>query len=421
MTAASRADGPWVPLHSRVFRWLWIASVVSNVGTIMHTVGAAWALTSLTTSPAIVSLAQTAWTVPGFLFALPAGAFADTVDRRRLILVATACAMLVAAALGVLQLTDHLGVALLLVGTFLLSVALTLSAPAFMALIPDLVPDRQLPQAIGLNAIAYNGSQSVGPALGGLLIALAGPGAVFLANAASFLGIVFVLRAYQPAREQEPVTERPVAAMRSGVDYFRQTPSLRRYALRIMLAFTVTSSLTALLPVLARRRLHTTAAEFGLLSAALGVGAVAAIWVMPFARRRCGPDGIVAGAGVVWAAGTAALALTHSLSVAAPALLLAGGAAMATMNTVYALFMAELPSWVRGRASSVVMLVVWLGASAGAYGWGALASSVGVPTALVASAAAQVAVSALAFVLLRLAPAAEAPRTPAPLTATFER
>jgi MFS family permease len=359
--------------------------------------------------------------VPGFLFALPAGVFADTLDRRRLIIVTQLVAMTTAAALGALQVAGHLTVPLLLLGTFLLSVALTLSAPAFMALIPDLVPDEQLPQAIGLNAIAYNGSQSLGPALAGVLIALSGPGAVFLVNAASFLGIVMVLRNYRPRASAEPVHEGALQAMRNGVQYFRESPSLRRYALRIMLAFTVTSALTALLPLLARERLHTTPAQFGMLSTALGVGAVTAIWVMPRARRVAGPDAVVAAAGVLWAAGAALLATTHTLGLAALSLLLTGGAAMATMNSVYSLFMAQLPAWVRGRASSVVMLVVWLGASAGAYGWGALASGVGIPTALLASSGAQLLVTAVAFVVLRLAPAPGVPRPAEPARTTFER
>jgi len=253
-------------LRRSVFRSLWIASLVSNLGTIMHTVGAGWAITSLTTSPAIVSLAQTAWTVPGFLFALLAGALADVVDRRRVIIATQACGMTVAAALGVLEVSGHLDVPLLLLGTFLLSVALTLSAPAFMALIPELVAPEELPQAIGLNAIAYNAPQSLGPALAGALIAVSGPGAVFFVNAVSFLGIVFAVRAYRPTNVASSSDETIRGAMRTGLRYFADHRSLQRFALRIMLAFTVTSAVTALLPVFARQRLHVAAGAFGLLA-----------------------------------------------------------------------------------------------------------------------------------------------------------
>lgn len=402
MSTDAVVAGPWSPLRRRVFRSLWIASLVSNLGTIMHTVGAGWAITSLTTSPAVVSLAQTAWTVPGFLFALLAGAIADVVDRRRVIIATQSCGMVVAAALGVLEITGHLDVPLLLLGTFLLSVALTLSAPAFMALIPELVTVDELPQAIGLNAVAYNGPQSLGPALAGLLIAASGPGAVFLVNAVSFLGIVFAVRAYRPTTKGPPSDETVGTAMRTGLQYFARHRSLQRYALRIMLAFTVTSAVTALLPVFARQRLHVAAGTFGLLATALGVGSVAAIWLLPRARRIAGPDAIVAGAGLTWAIGAGLMATTHSVAPALVGLVLAGTGQMLTMTTVYSLFMVELPSWVRGRASSVVMLVVWLGASAGAFAWGALAGRVGIGAALGVSAIAQLSVTAGSFVALRL-------------------
>jgi len=389
-------------LRRSVFRSLWIASLVSNLGTIMHTVGAGWAITSLTTSPAIVSLAQTAWTVPGFLFALLAGALADVVDRRRVIIATQACGMTVAAALGVLEVSGHLDVPLLLLGTFLLSVALTLSAPAFMALIPELVAPEELPQAIGLNAIAYNAPQSLGPALAGALIAVSGPGAVFFVNAVSFLGIVFAVRAYRPTNVASSSDETIRGAMRTGLRYFADHRSLQRFALRIMLAFTVTSAVTALLPVFARQRLHVAAGAFGLLATALGIGSVVAIWVLPRARRVAGPDATVVGAGVAWAIGAGMMAVTHSVPVALVGLVLAGAGQMLTMTTVYSLFMVELPSWVRGRASSVVMLVVWLGASAGAFAWGSLASSIGIGAALGVAAVAQLVVTGGSFVALRL-------------------
>ncbi len=400
--------GPWSPLRVGIFRALWIASLVSNVGTTMHTVGAAWAMTSLTSSPAIVSLAQTAWTVPGFLFALPAGAFADVIDRRRLIIWTQAAAMVVAAALGALQIAGNLDVPLLLLGTFLLSIALTLSGPAFMALIPELVGPEELPQAIGLNNISYNGAQSLGPALAGVVIAISGAGAVFLLNAVSFLGIVLVARAYRPAEDGPPAHEGVVAAMRTGVRYFLGSPQLKKFALRIMLAFAVTSALTALLPLVARNKLHATPGQFGVLSAALGVGAIVAVWILPRLKPLVGVDTLVFAAAVVWAIGTALLASTSLMWVAVGGLVLAGAAAMITMNVVYSMFMLILPSWVRGRASSVVMLVVWLGASAGAFGWGALASSIGVPAALIAAAATQVVVTAMATMLLRLVPPGDA-------------
>jgi MFS family permease len=376
-------------MRVKLFRAMWIASLASNIGTVMHTVGASWAMTSLTTSPAVVSLAQAAWTVPGFLFAIPAGALTDIVDRRSLITITQLVGMVIAAAMGVLQVMGHLGVGPLLLGTFLLSVALTLSGPAWTAMLPDMVGPDDLPQAIGLNSVSYNGPQSLGPAIGGLLVAAAGAQAVFFVNAVSFLGIVWVAHSYQRGQRVRPSDERLMEAMSTGIRYIRGNRAVHRFALRIVLAFLVTSALTALLPVVARQRLHVDAGRFGLVSTAVGVGAVLSIWALPRVRVRLGDDNAVFAAGVCWALGALTLSATENLVVALVALVVAGAGQMATMNVVFGLYMATLPDHVRGRAGSVVMLTVWLGASAGAVCWGWLASSASIATALAVAAAAQ--------------------------------
>jgi MFS family permease len=377
--------GPWSPLRVRLFLHLWLAAVVSNVGTSMHTVGAAWAITDLTDSPTIISLVQTAWAIPGVLVAVPAGAFADVVDRRRLIIASQIGSMLFAAALGVLAVTDRLDVPVLLLGTFLLSVVMTLSGPAFMALIPDLVGPDELTQAIGLNNVAYNGSQSIGPALAGLVIAAAGPGAVFLLNAVSFLGIVWVMWRYRPARPG-PTSDEPVmAAMRTGVTYFVQRKELTRYPARISVSFFCTSAAVALLPTVARQQLHTTAGQFGVLSAAFGVGAIVAVWALPRLKGAFSPDALVMGAATVWAVGAVLTAYSAGLPAAVLGVLLTGIGQLAAINLVYSTFMLLLPTWIRGRASSVVMLAVWLGMSIGAVAWGAVADARGIRAALFAA------------------------------------
>ncbi len=368
----------------------------------MHLVAVGWAITSLTSSPTVVSLAQAAWTIPGFLLALLAGAFADVVDRRRLIVVTQACSMLCAGALGALEFSGRLTVAELLVLTFLLSSAMTMSAPAFMALTPELVERDQLPAAIGLNSISSNIAQSFGPALAGLVIAASGPGAVFVVNAASFLGIVVVVRAYRAADSVTLPAEHIVAAMRTGAAYFMNSPRLQVLAARVVLALTATSALSALLPIIARTQLHASAGQFGLLSTAMGVGAVVAVWLLPRVNRRTTPDAVVIGASAAWAAGAATFASAHSLPIGLVGLALAGAGTMATMNVVFSMYTTMLPAWVRGRASSVAMLVIWLGASVGAVGWGTLGSAVGVRSAQVIAALAHIVVTVIASIVLRL-------------------
>jgi MFS family permease len=404
--------GPWAPLRVHMFRMLWTAGVVSNLGTFMHTVGAGWAITDLTDNPTIVSLLQTMWTAPGFLLALLAGALADVVDRRRLMLITQFASMVIAGVLAVLDLTGNLDVSALLVLTFLLSTAGTLAAPAFMAVTPELIDRPRLPQAIALNSISMNIAQAAGPALAGVVIALAGPGAVFAVNAASFLGIVVVLRQYRPTNDASLPSEHIWSAMRIGARYVRNAPRLQVLAARVVLSMIATSALAALLPIIARTRLGTSAGGFGLLSTAMGLGAILAVSVLPRLRARLGNDLIALAAAFVWSIGAATVAVTTSLPVACAGLALAGGASMTTMTTVFSLYQTQLPAWVRGRASSVAMLVIWLGASIGAAAWGMLGSAIGLRNALLAAALSNVAATAVAGVTLRIGEAAEIDLTP---------
>ena len=397
---AETGTGPWSPLRVQLFRSLWIAGLVSNIGTFMHTVAAGWAITDLTRSPTLVSLVQTAWTVPGFLLALLAGALADVLDRRRLIIATQFASMIVAAVLGAFELSHHLTVPLLLLFTFLLSTAGTMAAPAFMAVTPELVDRSELPKAIGLNSVSTNIAQSAGPALAGIVIAIAGPGTVFLVNAASFLGIVLVVRRWHPTRDTTLPAEHIGAAMRTGVRYVRNSPRLQLLAVRLILAITATSALGALLPIVARGRLGVSAGQFGLLSTAMGVGAVAAVWLLPRLNRIATPDVVVCIAALLWAGGTAVFAIAAALPLALCGLLLTGAGTMAVMNVLFSMYTLLLPSWVRGRASSVAMLTVWLGASAGAVAWGALATTTSARTALLAAACGHLAVTLLATITL---------------------
>ena len=178
---------PWSPLRQPVFRALWIASVVSNVGTWMQNVGAAWLMTLLTPSPMVVALVQAATSLPVFLVALPAGALADVVDRRRLLLLTQGWMLLAAAALGVATLLGAITPMILLGLTFALGLGAAMNGPAWQAIVPELVPPAELQEAVALNGAGFNVARAVGPALGGVIVAAAGPGAVFLLNAASFV------------------------------------------------------------------------------------------------------------------------------------------------------------------------------------------------------------------------------------------
>ena len=296
------AASAWVPLRRALFRALWIAAVASNVGTWIQDVSATWLMTSLASSPLMVALVQTASTLPIFLLALPAGALADIVDRRRLLLVTQSWMLLAAAALGVLTIAGATTPWGLLVLTFILGLGAAMNAPAWQAIIPELVPHVELPAAVALNSVGFNLARAVGPALGGLVVGAIGSGAAFLLNAASFLCVVGVLYGWRRApRTSVLPAERVLGAIRAGVRYVRYAPALRAVFVRVAAVVVSASALWALLPVIARRELGLSSAGYGLLLGCFGAGAVAGATLLPAARRSLGVGRMIVTATVVLA------------------------------------------------------------------------------------------------------------------------
>ena len=395
-------SGPWSPLRVAVYRSMWIAALVSNVGTFMHIVAAGWAMTSLTDSPTLVGLVQTSWAVPGFALALHAGAFADMVERRRLIALTQVLALAIAAALGVLEMTGNLGVTTLLAGTFLESVALTIAAPAFMALTPQLVGTKYLSQAFGLDSVSRNIAQSVGPALAGAVIAFTSPGAVFVLNAVSFVGILFVVRKLPTFSAQVESASKINHVIQDGIKHVVRTAQLRNIALRLAMVLGATASLNSVMPVVAKESLKVGSSGFGVLAGALGVGSVLAVWLLPILRKHLHAEILAMMASFVWAAAAVGFAQSTTLFTAVPALLVCGATLMVLMNVLFSTFIALLPDHLRGRGSSIGMLMAWLGTSVGAFAWGFTASSTSVRIALIASAAVTAGIGVLNRVALPL-------------------
>ena len=395
-------SGPWSPLRIAVYRSMWIAALVSNVGTFMHIVAAGWAMTSLTDSPTLVGLVQTSWAVPGFVLALHAGAFADMVERRRLIALTQVLALAIAAVLGVLEMTGNLGVTTLLAGTFLESVALTIAAPAFMALTPQLVGTQYLSQAFGLDSVSRNIAQSVGPALAGAVIAFTNPGAVFMLNAVSFVGILIVVRKLPKFTVQVESASKINHVIKDGIKHVVRTAQLRNIALRLALVLGATASLNSVMPVVAKESLNVGSSGFGILAGALGVGSVLAVWFLPILREKLHAELLAVVACTVWAAATVGFAQSSTLLTAVPALLLCGATLMVLMNVLFSTFIAQLPDHLRGRGSSIGMLMAWLGTSVGAFAWGFTASSTSVRVALITSAAVTAGIGVLNRVALPL-------------------
>jgi MFS family permease len=406
--------GPWSPLRRPVFRALWIAGLASNLGTWVQNVGAAWLMTSLAPEPFVVALVQAASNLPFFLLAIPAGALADVVDRRRLALVALAWLSASSALLAGLSFAGAIGPAALLALTFAIGVGSALLAPAFAAIVPELVPREEIEPAVSLGGISMNAARAVGPALGGFVVAAAGTGATFALNAASFLAVMAVLARWRrepPERTLPP--EELIGAMRAGMRYVRHSPPLRTVLVRTGAFALPASAIWALLPLYARDQLALGPTGYGMLLGFFGVGAVGGGLMLHRTRRWLGIEGLATGAALAFAASHLVLAAVHALAPVAFALFVAGGAWTSLLSTLSAAAQMAIPSWVRARALATHMLVIFGGLAVGSAAWGALAGFVGVPRTF-ALAALAVALGRLATWRRRLSEGAGSDLAPAP-------
>jgi MFS family permease len=374
-------------MSAPVFRALWIATVVSNVGTWMQNVGAAWLMMSLSPSPTLVALVQAATSLPVFLVGLPAGALADIVDRRRLLLWTQGWMLVTTAILSGLTFHNVVTPWVLLTLTFALGLGAALDAPAWQAIVSELVPRSDLQAAVTLNGVGFNVARAVGPALGGIVVAVAGVGAVFLLNAVSFLGVLMVLFRWQRTpRENALPPEHVLGAMRAGLRYVRYAVSVRAVFIRTGLVMLCGSALWALLPLVARAELGLDAISYGMLLGALGVGAVAGATILPRIRQRIAVDPLIAGATVLFAAVTIALAYVQAFAWLCVAMAGGGLAWITLMSSFNTAVQTSVPAWVRARALAVYLLVSQGGLAAGSVVWGAVAGHMGTTTALLCAA-----------------------------------
>lgn len=377
----------WSPLTRPIFRALWIAALASNIGTLMHGVAAAWLMTSLTASPVPVALLTTMGSLPVFVIGLPAGALADVVDRRWLILITQIWMLIVAVVLGGMAAFGAMTPWLLLALTFLLGLGGALSAPAWQAVVPDLVPRRELSAAIAINSAGFNLARAVGPALGGLLVAAAGPAAVFMLNAASFVGVMAVIYRWQPqVPERTSPPERVGSAIVTGIRFARHSPPLRAVFVRTAAFIVAASALWALLPVVANRQLGLGATGYGVLLGSIGIGAVGGASILPRLRERLSLEMIVLLLTLVFALGMVALALVQNLILLNLLLIGVGMAWLTITSSLNVTAQTIVPHWVQARALGVYLLVFQGGFAGGSAGWGVIAERYGERTTLLAAA-----------------------------------
>lgn len=376
--------GAFAPFRYPAFTVMWMATLASMTGTWMHEVAAGWLMASLSTDPRMVALVQTATMLPGLLFVLPAGALADILDRRRMLIGVRMAMSLVAVALGVATLAGHITPWGLLAFTFLLGAGNAFTAPVWQAIVPQMVPRAVLPHAISLNSLAVNVSRAVGPAVAGLLIASVSFGAPFLVNAVAFFALVGAVAWWRPP--PKPASPLPgeslVSAMRAGVRYVRSSVPVRSTLARAVTFVVPASAYWALLPIVVRDQLGGGAQLYGLMVGSIGAGAVLGAFALPTLRGRLGADRLVdlATLGTVGALAGFALAPHHV--VAGASAVLAGFCWLSALSSMNVSMQMALPEWVRGRGLSVYHMSFFGSMAVGSYLWGHVAGWLGVPSAL---------------------------------------
>lgn len=370
----------WSPLSSPTYLLLFIATIVSNIGTWMHEVGAAWLMTLLTRDPAIVALVQMAVSLPIFLFALPAGALADVVDRRKMLLVVNVIACGLAAILACLIQMDVISPSLLLVFTFLLGSCAAFMAPAWQAIVPSLVNRAQLSAAVSLNGVGINISRAIGPSVAGVLIVSVGIHAPFTVNALSFLAIIGALLWWKPPNQShvQSATALPkehlIAAMINGLRYARHSEPLQATLIRAFAFFIAVSAFWSLLPVVVSQQMQAQAELFGIATGFVGVGALCGAVILPALKAKYSPSRILQAVSLLDAFLLALLALTFNTASLLCTCFMFGAAWILALANLNVSAQTALPNWVRARGLSVFLMVFFGAMSVGSIIWGNVAT-----------------------------------------------
>jgi MFS family permease len=380
------ATSTWAPLRIGVFRGLFIAALTSNIGTWMQTVGAQWFLVERHASPTVIALVQTASLTPTLMFALFAGALADRVDRRRLLIAVQAYAAVATAALTALAVAGVLDAVSLLVLMFAIGCAAALTTPAWQAIQPELVPREQLRSAASLGGVAVDAARAIGPPIAGLLVAAAGAAAVFAINAVTFVAVIVALLAWKPTPSAPETQREPFGqSVLSGIRYVSHSRNMRRILVRAALFAFPASALWALLPVVASQQFHLRAIGYGAVLGTVGVGAVSGALVMARLSATLSANALLALAALVAAAGLLAAAYLP-LGVAVVLLLLAGVAWIATLTTLTVAAQVALAPSLRARGLGMYLVILIGSQALGSLVWGVVASDYGLIVSLTASA-----------------------------------
>ena len=382
MTPSWRAT-TLAPFKSRIFLAIWTASLVSNLGSLIQAVGASWLMTSIAPSPDMVALVQASTALPILLLSLPSGAIADLWDRRNIMLIAQGLMLTVSVVLAIVAYFGHMTPWTLLSLTFLLGCGAALYGPAWQSSVGEQVPRHEVPAAVSLNSLAFNLARTAGPAIGGLIVATAGPPAAFVVNATTYIALIVVLSTWKrriPAPTLPPEGMRP--AMQAGLRYVMLSPAIRAVLVRGFFFGLLGSALWALMPVIARDLLAGGALTYGILFGAFGIGAVIGALLATTIRQRLSGETIIALASLVFGLMAVGVAFSTHVALTMALLLMSGAAWVLTLSTLNITVQISSPRWVVGRALAIYQMVTFGGLAVGSWIFGEIAERHGIRMAL---------------------------------------
>jgi MFS family permease len=395
---ASARPSITAPFRHRIFAAVWVSSLISNFGGLIQSVGASWLMLTMTHRPDLVALVPASAMAPMMFFSLAAGAIADGGDNRRVMIWAQSEMLLVSVVLAVAAYTGWLNPWTLLTLTFLLGCGAALNSPAWQASIGEQVPREDLHSAVVLNGLSFNVARSLGPAIGGAIVAAANVATTFVVNAVCYLGLIAVLIRWRPRPRERLFPREPIGtAMVSGLRYVSMSPSILTVLLRAFSFSLAGSAIWGLMPVIARDGIHGGPLSYGLLLCAFGVGAVGGALSSARLRHRLGNEVMVRCASLAYALATGTVGIVTTLPLAMFVMLFAGAGWVLTLSTFSATVQMSAPRWVVARAMAIYQTVMFAGLALGAWGWGGLATAHGVRVAMVASGTASLAATLLGF------------------------
>lgn len=377
----SAAGTTFAPFRYPAFRAIWTANLCSQLGSMIQAIAAAWLMTQLTQSHTLIAAVQASTSLPILLFGVVAGAIADNFDRRRIMLAAQIGMLFCSALLAAATWLGLIGPFGLLVGTLAVGTGTALNAPAWQASVRAQVGPRDLPQAISLNTIAVNLGRSVGPALGGLLVAVAGVAAAFAINALSFVGLIAVLLAWRP--DLPPPVRRPMLrSIRAGIDFCLASDPVRRILLRGLSVGIGFAALQSLLPAVIHESVGGGELALGTTLAVFGVGSIVGALGGGSLRRKIGAEAIVQIGMVAYAIAILGLALIHQLGLLLIAMALGGIGFTFCFTTINVAMQLRSPEEILGRCMAIYQAVSFGGMALGAWLWGGIADLANTTVAL---------------------------------------